>query len=624
MTGCLNLDIKERPCDEKGGCLEGYYCDTARNVCVQAPSDASYPSDGSYDGAAGDGGGSLAPAITGLNGTGPKKDINPRTEDLAFWTAHSSDRKPVENRIASVGATIRVDGENLIYVSKAELIGQSGQGTFEMTIDDASMKMIKLGWPSTLIQTGLFTLKLTSPNGISEAQVYLMRGEQGEKGPQGDAGVKGDQGDKGDAGVQGEKGDGGPEGLKGDKGATVTAVVINPGGICSSRAGVAFTLSGVTSNICDGEKGDAGIQGIQGDKGDAGEKGDAGPQGDKGDAGPQGPQGDKGDAGSSAFTCDGSTNCTSSYPTFAISDLTVTDTYKLPDCPEGYSKDVRTDITLCTSTTDPGKSDNMVKVGDFWIDRYEAIVVDSAFWSNGTCDGTGTQYGDTDDWSTVPTFPYTGNWSTRLYACSKSSVKPSAYMTWFQAQEACSASGKRLCTSEEWQAAAAGTFDPGDNPGGSGSPTANTKCVTGASGVRFTGMAGSTPGGTDSCISKWGAEDMVGNLWEMVAMWGQGGPDNGVAAGAYAGKVGSVNGWDGFSPETGGGVEGDGTWNLAGAAYGCGRSGGNCGWKTGLPFSAIRGGSYINGLNAGTFSIVLYDAPTNSEVTRGFRCCRGR
>jgi len=235
------------------------------------------------------------------------------------------------------------------------------------------------------------------------------------------------------------------------------------------------------------------------------------------------------------------------------------------------------------------------------------------------CDGAGLAYGAaSDNWSNVSsTFPSTGEWTAKLYACSKTGVNPSRYLTWFQAQEAAAASGKRLCTNEEWQAAAAGTYDPGSYDGTSGGA-----CHTNGASLRKTGMAGSVAGASSSCISRWGAEDMIGNLWEWVAMWGQGGPDSAVTQGAYAGTVGSGKGWDGLSPETTG--DGDGTWNLAGVAHGCKKDGSTCGFWAGLPFAAARGGAMNSTTQAGTMALDLSNAPSYRKDTIGFRACRGR
>ncbi|MBI5528804.1 MAG: SUMF1/EgtB/PvdO family nonheme iron enzyme [Deltaproteobacteria bacterium] len=324
-------------------------------------------------------------------------------------------------------------------------------------------------------------------------------------------------------------------------------------------------------------------------------------------------QGEKGPPGDS-LECAGN-DCTTSKNLTVTGSFTASGTLTLPDCPSGYEKDgSRTDIVLCRRGFD-----EMVKVGDFWIDRYESIIVDEVTWNGGKCDGDGNAYGSTsDNWSVVAsTFPFTGNWTARLYACSKTGVTPSRYMTWFQAQEAAAGSGKRLCTNEEWQAATAGTVDPGSYDGTSGGA-----CHTSGANARASGSAGTVPGASNSCVSRWGTEDMIGNLWEWVAMWGQAGRDMGIAQGGYAGNVTTGNGWAGFSPETSG--DGDGTWNLNGEAAGCDRTGANCTYKTGLPFAAQRGGGLASGTKAGAFAIIFGYAPSYRNPSVGLRACRGR
>ncbi len=109
----------------------------------------------------------------------------------------------------------------------------------------------------------------------------------------------------------------------------------------------------------------------------------------------------------------------------------------------------------------------------------------------GTCEGT--EYG--------PGFPLTGNWTTPAYAVSVAGVLPSTCITWFQAEQACRLSGKRLATNQEWQAAAAGTPDPGAADDGA------TTCATLSPFAALTGER-------TLCVSAWGAHDMVGNAWE--------------------------------------------------------------------------------------------------------------
>ena len=172
----------------------------------------------------------------------------------------------------------------------------------------------------------------------------------------------------------------------------------------------------------------------------------------------------QGNAGDSELSCSAGT-CTlnqdldvngfGEFNEFDVNILTANTSYWLPECPEGYTRNTgATGIVLCEKGLD-----QMVKVGNFWIDRYEISL-----WENVNC--TGTQYGASGD-DYPGTFPDNGNWTSELYACSIAGVTPSRYVTWFQAQQSCEAAGKDLCTNAEWQAAAAGTSDPGGTGTGS-------------------------------------------------------------------------------------------------------------------------------------------------------------
>jgi formylglycine-generating enzyme required for sulfatase activity len=169
-----------------------------------------------------------------------------------------------------------------------------------------------------------------------------------------------------------------------------------------------------------------------------------------------------------------------------------------------------------------------------------------------------------------------------VYAVSLPGMLPSAFVTWFQAQQACTNSGKRLPSNAEWQAAVAGTPDPGPDDG-------VTDCNT--SSAFFLTATGSRP----ACVSARGAFDMVGNLWEWVADW--------VPRSTGCGR------WSpGVSPT------GDDQC-LAGAA------------TSGEPGALLRGGDFgvfDIGATAGPLAVFGFVGPSAPQfsVVFGFRCVR--
>ena len=185
--------------------------------------------------------------------------------------------------------------------------------------------------------------------------------------------------------------------------------------------------------------------------------------------------------------------------------------------------------------------------------------------------------GFTDDYA--PCADSGQNCSDDVYAVSLPGVPPSANLTWFQSQAACENARKRLPSNAEWQAAVAGTPDPGPDNG-------TTDCNTASA---FTAVS---TGSRSACVSSRGAFDMVGNLYERVADW----VPRSTACGTWSGGV-SPTGDDQC---------------LGGAA------------TTGEPGALLRGGSFLfsNGSFAGPLSVNGLYVPSRAFDFIGFRCAR--
>ena len=159
-----------------------------------------------------------------------------------------------------------------------------------------------------------------------------------------------------------------------------------------------------------------------------------------------------------------------------------------------------------------------------------------------------------------------------IYAVSLPSQIPSAHITWFQAQEACANSGKRLPTSAEWQVGADGTPDPGpDNRATDCNSASNIASTTGSRGA---------------CVSARGAFDMAGNVEEWVADW--------------APLSSACTGWGGVI---------DDRMCLAGAST-----------DVGGPGALTRGGSFVDGTGAGPLAVVGGRRPSLAFSFVGLRC----
>ncbi|MEO8755765.1 MAG: SUMF1/EgtB/PvdO family nonheme iron enzyme [Casimicrobiaceae bacterium] len=239
-----------------------------------------------------------------------------------------------------------------------------------------------------------------------------------------------------------------------------------------------------------------------------------------------------------------------------------------------------------------------LRVGNVCIDRYEASVwqippsntalirrvqLGRATLADLT-EGGATEVSPSSSCSPAfpMTFDATGNWTSPLYAVSVAGVFPTGCVTWFQAEQACALSGKRLLTNQEWQRAAAGTPDPGTDDGG-------TDCNVGGLNAPL------NTGSRANCVSNWGAFDMVGNVEEWVADW---------VPAATACPT-----WGAFS---------DDVMCLSGAST----------TATG-PGALVRGGFFTSFTEAGVFAIdagpvhsPIGNSPALARRGLGFRCAR--
>ena len=173
-------------------------------------------------------------------------------------------------------------------------------------------------------------------------------------------------------------------------------------------------------------------------------------------------------------------------------------------------------------------NDVMVRVGNWCVDKYEDVVCDSSktgedFDKNCISDdnqNNGHIESANEDGSLLPdVIDRDGKIINRDYrAYSKPGLFPTRYVNLYQAMAACANAGKQLLSDPVWAMAALGTSDPGSNDG---TEPGNTKCNTSNNkipGNRRTGAAGGVLGGKDACVSQWGVEDLLGNLYEWTAI----------------------------------------------------------------------------------------------------------
>jgi formylglycine-generating enzyme required for sulfatase activity len=209
--------------------------------------------------------------------------------------------------------------------------------------------------------------------------------------------------------------------------------------------------------------------------------------------------------------------------------------------------------------------DVMVSAGSVCIDRYEASV-----WTQPNGSTQLTTNAQIDAACPDNGQPSGGADCEDFYARSVVGVEPARNITWFQAQQALANSGKRLPTNAEWQQAVAGT------PEG--------QCNTSDGVVTATGLF-------SNCVSRFGAFDMVGNIWEWVGDWDE----------------------EGFNCTD---------WPVGfGSDTTCiGRGSGEA--STHFPGALIRGGDFAISSAAGPFAVSATIRPSNPLGGIGFRGAR--
>lgn len=289
-----------------------------------------------------------------------------------------------------------------------------------------------------------------------------------------------------------------------------------------------------------------------------------------------------------------------------------------PECPAGYARkedlvpwtgsgQSLPEFVYCVSENGTG-NDEVVRVGTgrsaFWIDRYEASIWPTPAGYAGDLNAQKFRYPSMDDTYTS-NFPKNGQVKrgNELYAVSGRGVTGSCNVSWFQAAEACAASGKRLPTGAEWLQAARGTHDPAVGNNGFANKQCNT--LPPSAQPREAGQAIGDSADA-SCISDWGAEDMIGNFGEWTADW-------------HAGVGAIVVPFD--KPAWGelDGYGGDKSYNILSKVE-AQPNGAPAKSIDGLPAAIVRGGNWTEGEAGGLFTFTANVGPTFWHFSLGFRC----
>jgi hypothetical protein len=182
--------------------------------------------------------------------------------------------------------------------------------------------------------------------------------------------------------------------------------------------------------------------------------------------------------------------------------------------------DASAHVVDAPAAASPCAANAVLVAGTFCIDQYEGALEEQL------TDGT---------WHAASPYETVGTRTVR--AVPAAGIVPQAYISGVEAQAACKASGKRLCTSTEWLTACRGpqdtTYPYGNthvdgacNDAYAGSPVVNYfHTSTGVWDMPHMNQPGIDqqpntvfPGGAfTKCVSSWGAYDMHGNVHEWTA-----------------------------------------------------------------------------------------------------------
>ena len=242
-----------------------------------------------------------------------------------------------------------------------------------------------------------------------------------------------------------------------------------------------------------------------------------------------------------------------------------------------------------------GIDDYMVKIGNFWIDKYESQIIQI------TKDGNNfVTIDDPEKGGPKPSgrnHPGNGFDTPQNWIAVSQRRRGTSGVSYFVAEQASINNGKHIARNEQWQAAAAGTIRS----------NAEGMMADGETWIKVSELD----------ISRYGVVGCAGSLWEWTSSWGQyGEPFDGNPEPWFDWPgPGSYAEWDGEFE----GYGDDYLINVAGRSY---TRQDNRGYCTGLVASPVRGGSWGDHNRAGIFALIADGSPSYFGFEVGFRCVK--